>query len=202
MQRTMTRRQAATIIGLLIVIAIGLFSLAGANTTRGQNNINLPIVRSGNPSEVAASDVQEGMVAGMHPELGAYVVVPSTGEIDQETKTKMMDALGKAVEGVSSFQVVPASGKETAGFPIEIQGKQIKLPDYVYIDTYLAHVNCPIGIENCVQAPAYVLVDMNTQATVVVSGKTGKLGNSVTTPEELAAAKVNFKWLVDAMEGK
>jgi hypothetical protein len=190
----MTRRQAATIIGLLIIVVLGIALFGGSEDSQGQT----PGQILGESSIVMPS----GVVAGRHPSLGAYAfTTKGDGNLTEGVTPdpEMVEAMNKVL-GVTLPPLIHASGKETSGSMIDVAGKSIQLPSNVHIDTYIAAGLCPLGVE-CLDPPIYVLRN-DAGVMISISEKNGKIGDPSLSAEELAQAKSSFQWLVDAVNAE
>lgn len=211
MQKTMTRRQAATIIGVLFVI-LAIVSVASLRRpTQAQTDVHLPIVQN---DSAQASAMSEAVVAGKHPDLGAFVVRPAsgitiTGDYTGSEKTVtpdpiLIDAMRKQTaltEEELLKSAVTIAGPETAGTIITIAGKEILLPPNVYVEAYVVDHLCPVDAK-CLEAPAYALANIDTGERIALSAVSGEIGDPALDQETLTRSRAAFRWLVDAVEGK
>ena len=210
--QSMTRRQAATIIGLLFVV-LAIVSVAGLQRSgQAQTDVHLPIAQS---DGVGASAMwSDGVVSGKHPELGTFAVraasgVTITGDYTGSEKTitpdpVLVDAMRRQTalpEEELQKLVETVAGPETAGTTITIAGKEIQLPPNVYVEAYVVDHLCPIGAK-CLPAPAFALANIETGERVAVSAVTGEVGDPGLDQEALTQSRASFQWLVTAVEGK
>jgi hypothetical protein len=192
----MTSRQAATIIGLLIVVLLGIALFGGSEDSQGQTPGQIL-------GEGSVITMPSGVVAGRHPTLGLYAVsTKGAGALEEDVKDlppdpDMLEAMRRLTEG-QPLVSIPASGEKTAGSMIDVAGKMIQLPPHVYVEAYIVSMSCDVKV-SCLETPVYALKDTLTGITLAVSSKTGRMGDPAIGQEEMDRLKGEFKWLVDAV---
>lgn len=203
---SMTRRQAATIIGLLfsifLIISIvsirALMQAQDGAPTPGPYQQLLPVV-AGEDGIVSSEANEESPLAHEHP----------VGELDEPTEGKPAgevlapEVLAKmredAVQIAAEMKIIPASGPETMGSTITVAGKEIKLPDNVYIVAEVVAVTCG---EKCPEVPYLYLKYKDSDIGITVGERTGAISNYAPTAEAMERNRIAFQWLIDALESK
>jgi len=210
--QSMTRRQAATIIGVLLVTLTIVSVSSLQRQSQAQADVHLPIAQS--DSVGASAMPADSIVSGEHPELGVFAMraasgVTITGDYTGSDKLGTPDpALVEAMRKQTALTdeelqklIVTIAGPETAGSTITIADKEVKLPPNVYVEAYVVDHLCPVGAK-CLEAPAFALANIETGERVAVSAVTGEVGDPGLSEEDLSRSRSSFRWLVDAMEGK
>ena len=183
----------------LFVIVMAVVGVIIAGVAVGQDGSKpftawLPITQNGADyivERVVYDDDFEARVA-------AAEAASTTGETMPIDPESLKQIQAEILAHMDSLQSIPADGKTTAGSVIGVAGKEIKLPDDVYIHIFLAAIDCPAGAE-CPHAPAYGLSYVDGSASITISSVNGKIFDAVENPEQAAANRVAFQWLVDAV---
>jgi len=205
---SMTRRQASIIIGLLfsmfLIIGIASYRESSQAQDAGPNRQLLPLVAGG--GEVQSSDAEESPVADEHPEEGPPPELdvpveegPPAGELftGEEIAAMREEALAIA----ANMELIPARGPETAGRTIELLGKTVELPDDVYIAGEVLSATC-LRVEGhrCPEVPMIYLGYIDTDIVLGIGMVTGDIDDYAPTPEQSAANREAFQWLIDYLE--
>lgn len=200
----MTRRQVALITGLLLFLCASLviMNLPGQRDGQDEKFIADPVVRITATPTIAGQGKFLPPV-GDGPGAAIGISVPGgnlTDALEIANSPEMIAALqAEAERKYGPGESVPVGGPTTRGGIITIAGHDIQMPANVEIDGFLSNAMCPVGLP-CLAPPVYTLRNTGTRNTIGVSVRTGMVGDPGLPPEELAAIRAEFQWLVDALE--
>lgn len=199
----MTRRQVATITGLLLLLctSFAIMILPGQSDGQDEKFIVDRLIRiTATPTIVGQGQFLPP--GGDGPGAAIGISVPGGDLTDAMTvvsSPEMIAALqAEAERKYGPGESVPVGGSTTRGSIITIAGRDIQMPDNVEIDGFLSNASCPVGVP-CLIPPIYTLRNNETRNTIGVSVRTGMVGDPGLPPDELAAIRTEFQWLVDAL---
>lgn len=180
---------------LLILVALAIWLRPG-NSVR-QNEVHSPLVVAGQGEFLPPAGDGPGAAIGISVPGGNL-----TDAMRVANSLEMINALKQQADAkYGPGESIPADGPTTAGSVINIAGRDIQLPDNVEINAFISHAECPVG-EKCLISPFYSLRNNETGNTIGVSIPSGLVGDPNLPEDELAALRSEFKWLIDAVEGK
>lgn len=218
----MTRRRTSVAIGSLIALAIiaailnRLYQSDDQIESRGATfYIADPVIRLSpqplSPMDGPTSPLTIGGQGEFLPPAGSYdgpgaaigISLPGgnlTDAMKIANSPEIIDALRQQAEmKFGKGESVPIGGPATAGSVINIKGRDIQMPDTVQIDGFLGNATCQVGMP-CLEMPIYTLRNIETGNVIAVSVPSGVVGDPNLPPDELAAIRSEFQWLIDAIE--
>lgn len=138
--------------------------------------------------------VLEQQIMGQNGFAQEVFTPTGTVEISPVELKRLQDA---AAAELANAREVFVSGPETIGGVVEIAGKQIQLPPNVYSEAFVVALTCE---KECPETPYYVLRYTDSDTSVLVGARSGKI-SAVGGIEEAKAQtdRVAFQWLADAL---
>lgn len=129
---------------------------------------------------------------------GPGEVISSTGPIElNPADLKLIQ--DQLAADLANMKTEYASGPETTGGALDIAGKQIQLPVNVYAEAFITSITCDPK-SYCPEPPIYVLRYTDSDASIIVGAKTGKVEPVGGIDEAKVSSNATaFQWLVDAL---